>query len=168
MPRELSETHKHLMSGILEGRLYRTDPRFGKEVIMYYGARTKSIYINPAIKIKRELWIPVFYHEVGHHYWNAKNPIETFEEFQAQLFDSENYASIINAQAWDLVMRRYPVEKEELKTELEQRLFRIYSRDTKIYTEMIKNNLEAKELWDKINKADLEKQKEFQEVLFER
>lgn len=168
MPKELLETHEHLISGAVGGKLYRTDPRFKKEVIMYHGAKTKSIYINPTIKLKKELWIPIFYHEVAHHYWHTKNPVETFEEFQAQLFASENYASIVNAQAWDLVMKHCPIKKQELKTELEQRLFRIYSRDTEIYTEMTKNNLEAKELWDKINKADLEAQKKYQEILFEK
>ena len=63
-------------------------------------------------------------------------------------------------------MKHYPIRKEELKTELEQRLFKIYSRDTEIYTEMLKNNPEAKELWDKINKTDLEAHKKYQEILF--
>ena len=152
MPRELLETHEHLMSGVLGGKLYRTDPRFQQDVIMYHGARTRSIFINPTIELKKELWIPIFYHEVAHNHWHTKYLIETFEEFQAQLLASENYASIVSSQAWDLVMKHYPIRKEELKIELEQRLFKIYSRDTEIYTKMLKNNLEAKELWDKINK----------------
>lgn len=167
MPRELLETHEYLMSGALGGKLYRTDPRF-KDLIMYHGAKTKSVYINPTIKIKKELWIPVLYHEVAHNYWHTKNPVETFEEFKNQLFNSENYATIINAQAWDLVIRHYPIKKEKLKTELEQRLFEIYSRDTETYNETIKGNPEAKEFWSKIIEADIKEQKEYQKVLFEK
>ena len=135
---------------------------------MYHGAKTKSIYINPTIKIKKELWIPILYHEVAHNYWHSKNPVKTFEEFETQLFDSENYATIVNAQAWDLVMKYYPIKKEELKTELEQRLFRIYSKETEIYNEMIKGNPEAKELWNKIIEADIKEQEKYQKVLFEK
>ena len=50
MPKELLETHEHLMSGVLRGKLYRTDPRFQQDVIMYHGARTRSIFINPTIE----------------------------------------------------------------------------------------------------------------------
>jgi len=166
MPKELLETHEYLMSGALGGKLYKTDPRF-KDQIMYHGVKTKSIYINPTIKIEKELWIPVLYHEVAHNYWHTQNPVKTFEEFEGQLSDSENYATIVNAQTWDLVMRYYPIKEEELKTELEQRLFEIYSRDTNTYNEMIKGDQEAKELWSKIIEADLKKQKEYQKVLFE-
>jgi len=168
MPKELLETHEYLMSGALGGKLYRTDPKLKKEVIMYHGAKTKSVYINPTIKIKKELWIPVLYHEVAHNNWHTKNPVETFEEFKNQLFNSENYATIINAQAWDLVMKHYPIKKEELQTELEQRLFEIYSRDTETYNEIIKGNSEAKELWIKIIEADLKEQEKQQKVLFEK
>ena len=166
MPKELLETHEYLMSGALGGKLYKTDPRF-KDQIMYHGVKTKSIYINPTIKIEKELWIPVLYHEVAHNYWHTQNPVKTFEEFEGQLSDSENYATIVNAQTWDLVMKYYPIKEEELKTELEQRLFEIYSRDTNTYSEMIKGDQEAKELWSKIIEADLKKQKEYQKVLFE-
>ncbi len=167
MPKELLETHEYLMSGALEGKLYRTDPRL-KDAIMYHGAKSQSIYINPAVKLKKELWIPVFYHEVAHNYWHTKNPANTLEEFQAQLFNSENYAYTVDAQAWDLVMRHYPIKKDELKTELEQKLFKIYSNETEIYNEMIKDNPEAKELWIKIIEADIKEQEKYQEVLLEK
>jgi len=168
MPKELLEAHEYLMNGALGGMLYRTDPKLKKEVIMYHGAKTKSIFINPNIKIKKELWIPVLYHEVAHNYWHTKNPVETFEEFENQLFDSENYATIVNAQAWDLVMRYYPIKKEELKTELEQRLFKIYSDETEIYNEIIKGNPKAKEFWNKIIEADIKEQAKYQKMLFEK
>ena len=168
MPRELLETHEYLWGGALGSKLYRTDPGLKKEVIMYHGVKTKSVYINPTISIKKELWIPVLYHEVAHNYWHTKNPVETFEEFKSQLFNSENYATMINAEAWDLVMRYYPIKKEELKTELEQRLFEIYSRDTETYNEMIKGNPEAKKLWVKIIEADIKEQEKQRRVLFEK
>jgi flagellar basal body-associated protein FliL len=168
MPKELLETHEYLMSGALGGKLYRTDPKLKDSVIMYHGVKTQSVFINLNVKLKKELWIPVLYHEVAHNYWHTQNPVKTFEEFEAQLFNSENYATIINAQMWDLVMKYYPVKKEELKTELEQRLFAIYNRDTEIYNGMIKDNPEAKELWVKIIEADIREQKEYQKVLFEK
>ncbi|NCO25091.1 MAG: hypothetical protein COW72_02110, partial [Candidatus Nealsonbacteria bacterium CG18_big_fil_WC_8_21_14_2_50_37_10] len=168
MPPELLETHEYLMSGVLGEKLYRTDPRLKDNVIMYHGVKTQSVFINPNVRLKKELWIPILYHEVAHNYWHTKNPVKTFEEFRSQLFNSENYATTINAQAWDLVMKHYPVIKEELKTELEQRLFKIYSDETEIYNEMIKGNPEAKELWNKIIEADLKEQKEYQKVLFEK
>jgi hypothetical protein len=65
-------------------------------------------------------------------------------------------------------MKHYPIKKEELKTEIEQRLFKIYSQETEIYKEMIKGNLKAKELWFKIIEADLVEQKKQQELLFEK
>ena len=168
MPKELLETHEYLMSGALEGKLYRTDPRLKDNVIMYHGAKSQSIFINLTIKIKKELWIPIFYHEIAHNYWHAKNPANTFEEFEAQLFNSENYAYTINAQAWDLVIKHYPIKKEELKTELEQKLFKIYTRDTIAYNEIMEGNSETKELWIKIIEADLKEQEKYQEVLFEK
>jgi len=167
MPRELLETHEYLMSGALGSKLYRTDPKL-RDQIMYHGAKTQSVYINPDIKLKKELWIPVFYHEIAHNHWHSRNPIETFEEFEAQLFSSENYAYTVNAQAWDLVMRHYPIKPEGLKTELEQRLFKSYSNETEIYNEMIKGNLRAKELWVKIIEADIKEQEKQQKVLFEK
>lgn len=165
MPKELLETHQYLMSGALGGKLYRTNPKL-KDQIMYHGAKTQSVYINPNIKLKKELWIPIFYHEVAHNYWHNKNPVKTFEEFEAQLFNSENYAYIVNAQVWDLVMKHYPIKKEELKAEIEQRLFKIYSQETEIYNEMIKDNPKAKELWTKIIKANIKEQEKQQKVLF--
>lgn len=167
MPKEMLETHEYLMSGVLGGKLYRADPKL-KDLIMYHGAKTQAVYINPTIELKNELWIPIFYHEVAHNYWHTKHPVETFEEFEAQLFNSENYAYTVNSQAWDLVMRHYPIKKDELKTELEQRLFKIYSNETEVYNEMIKGNPEAKELWNKIIKTDITEQKKQQKLLFEK
>jgi hypothetical protein len=144
MPKELLEVHEYLISGALGGKLYRVDAKL-KDQIMYHGAKTQSVYINPDITLKQELWIPVFYHEVAHNYWHSKNPVKNLEEFKTQLFDSENYAYTVDAQSWDLVTRYYPIKPEELKTELEQRLFKSYSNDTKIYAEMIKGSSEAKD-----------------------
>ncbi len=166
MPKELLETHEYLMSGALGGKLYRTDPRLKDNVVMYHGATSQSVYINPTVELKKELWTPIFYHEVAHNYWHAKDQVKTFEEFQTQLFDSENYAYTVNAQAWELVMKYYPIKKEELKTELEQRLFKLYNNETEIYNEMMKENLEAKGLWTKIIEADIKEQKKQQKVLF--
>jgi len=167
MPKELLETHEYLMSGALGDKLYRINPKL-KDLIMYHGAKTQAVYINPTIKLKRELWIPIFYHEVAHNYLHTKNPVKTFDEFEARLFTSENYAYVVDSQAWDLVMRYYPIKKDELKTELEQKLFKIYSNETEVYNEMIKSNPEAKELWNKIIEIDITEQKKQQKLLFEK
>ncbi len=167
MPKELLETHEYLMSGALRDKLYKTDPKL-KDIIMYHGAKTHAVYINPNVKLKKELWIPVFYHETAHNYWHTNNPVETFEEFKGQLFKSENYAYTVSAEAWDLVMKHYSVKKEELETELEQRLFKKYSNETDIYNEMKKGNSKAKELWTKIIKEDIKEQEKKQKVLFEK
>lgn len=168
MPGELLEVHQFLVSQIQKGefKLYQTDPRLPDQV-MYHGAKTNSIYINPSIKLKKELWIPIFYHEVAHNYWHSKNPVKTFEEFQEQLFDSEVHSYTVDAQAWNLVMRYYPIKREALKTELEQRLFKIYSNEAEIYNKMIKGNSEATELWSTIIEADIKEQKKYQQLLFE-
>lgn len=168
MPRELLETHEYLMSGALGGKLYGANPKLRDNVVMYHGATSQSVYINPTVELKKELWIPIFYHEVAHNYWHTKNTGKTLEELQVQLFNSENYAYTVNAQAWDLVMKHYPIKKEELKTELEQRLFMSYSNETEIYNEMIKGNPEAKEVWYKIIEADIKEQEKQQKVLLEK
>lgn len=167
MPKELLETHEYLISGALGGGLYRADPKL-KDQIMYHGAKSQSVYINPDIEMRKELWIPIFYHEVAHNYWHSKNPVETFKEFEAQLYNSENYAYSVNAQAWVLVMRHYPVKKEELETEREQQLFKSYDGEAGVYIEMTKGNPEAKGVWNKIIEADIKEQKKQQKVLFEK
>lgn len=63
------------------------------------------------------------------------------------------------------------LEDEELKTELEQRLFRRYRND-KIYNKITKGNSKAKELWNKVIKVDIKiveikEQEEHRQVLFE-
>ena len=126
MPRELLETHEYLMSGALGGKLYRADPKL-KDIIMFHGAKTQAVYINPALKLKKELWIPIFYHEVAHNCWHSKNPVITFEEFETQLFNSENYAYSVQSQAFVLAWRHYPINREELKTEFERKLFDNYN-----------------------------------------
>ena len=167
MPKELLETHEYLMSGALGGKLHRTNPKL-KDQIMYHGAKTKSIYINPDIKMKKELWIPVLYHEVAHNYWHTQNPVETLEEFEAQLFNSENYAYSVQSQAFILIWRHYLINREELKIEFEQKLFDSYNGEAGVYFEMIKDNPEAEEVWRKIIEVNLKEQKKQQKVLFEK
>ena len=43
----------------------------------------------------------------------------------------------------------------------------MYSNETEIYNEMIKGNLKAKELWDKIIEVDIKEQEKYRKVLFE-
>ena len=165
MPKELLETHEYLMSGGLGEKIYRADSRL-KDIIMYHGVKTQSVYINSTLKLKKELWIPVFYHEVAHNYWHTKHPVETFEEFETQLFNSENYAYTVQSQAFILMMKHYPIDQKELKTEIEQKLFDSYNGEAGVYFEMIKGNPEAKEVWYKIIEADIKEQSKQQKLLF--
>ena len=166
LPKELSEVHQYLAGQIRNKalKLVVADPKL-KDLVMYHGAKTGSVYVNTSIKLIPELWIPVLYHEVAHNYWRTKHPATTFEEFEKSLFDSENYAYTINAQAWDIVRNNFPVGKDELKNELETRLYNLYSQETEIYNETIKSNSEAKELWNKIIEEDIKVQKEQQSKL---
>ena len=167
MPKELLDVHEYLMSGALGNKLYKSDSEL-KGIIMYHDAKSQSVYINPDIKLNKELWIPIFYHEVAHNYWHSKNPVNTSEEFQSQLFNSENYAYTVNAQAWDLVMKHYPVKEGDLKTELKQRLFKNYTQETDIYNWMMNNEPDAKEMWNKIIEADIKEQEKQQKLLIEK
>ncbi|MFH1824404.1 MAG: hypothetical protein ABH873_04165 [Candidatus Firestonebacteria bacterium] len=167
-PKELKEVHDFFVKQNQEGKfkLYQISQELEGKTIMYHGVKTKGIYVDPSVNLKTELWIPIFYHEVAHNYWHSQNPVQTFEEFQAQLFDSENYAYMIEAQAWNLVMKYYPIEEGLLKTEIEQRLFRIYTQDTEVYNAMMKDSPGASELWNKIIEEDIKYQKEYQGLLF--
>jgi hypothetical protein len=167
-PKELREVHDFLIKQNQEGefKLYQISPKLKGKVLMYHGVKTKGIYVDPSASLRPELWIPIFYHEVAHNYWHTQNPVKTFGEFQAQLFDSENYAYTVEAQAWNLIMKHYPIEEGDLKTELEQRLFKIYTRDTETYNAMAKGSPEASELWNKIIEEDIKYQKEYQGLLF--
>jgi hypothetical protein len=166
-PKELREVHDFLVKQNREGKfkLYQISPKLKGKVLMYHGMKTKGIYIDPSVNLKTELWIPIFYHEVAHNYWHSQNPVKTFEEFQAQLFDSENYAYTVEAQAWNLVMKHYPIKEGDLKTELEQRLFKIYTRDAETYNAMVQGVSEASELWNKIIKEDIKYQEEYQKIV---
>ena len=168
MPKELREVHDFLVKQNQEGKfkLYQISPGLKGKTLMYHGVKTKGIYIDPSVSLKPELWIPIFYHEVSHNYWHTQNSAKTFEEFQAQLFDSENYAYTVEAQVWNLVMKYYPIKERGLKTELEQRLFKIYTRDTETYNAMAGGNPEASELWNTIIKEDIRYQEEYQRLLF--
>ena len=166
-PKELREVHDFLVKQNQEGefKLYQISPKLKGKVLMYHGVKTKGIFVDASVILKPELWIPIFYHEVAHNYWHSQNPVKTFEEFQTQLFDSENYAYTVEAQAWNLVMKHYPIEEGGLRTELEQRLLKIYTRDTEIYNAMAKGNPDARELWNKIIAEDIKYQKEYQGLL---
>jgi hypothetical protein len=167
-PKELREVHDFLIKQNQEGefKLYQISPKLKGKALMYHGVKIKGIYIDSSVSLKPELWIPIFYHEVAHNYWHTQNPVKTFEEFQAQLFDSENYAYTVEAQAWNLVMKHYPIGEGDLKTELEQRLFKIYTQDAETYNAMVRGVSEANELWNKIIEEDIKYQKEYQGLLF--
>jgi len=161
LPKELLEVHQYLVNQIQNKKLNLVvaDSKL-KDLVMYHGVKTGSIYVNTSVKFKPELWIPVFYHESAHNYWRTRNPATTLEEFEESLFGSENYAYTVSAQAWNIVINNFPVQKDESKTELEQRFFKLYSDEAEVYNEMIKNNPEAEELWERIIEENIKFQKE--------
>ena len=158
MPKELLDVHEYLMSGALGNKIYKIDPKFAGTV-MYHDAKTQSIFINTDIELPKELWIPVFYHEVAHIYWHTKHPAETEDQFQSQLFDSENYAYTVNAEAWDLVMKHYPVKETDLKNQLSKQLFKNYSQESDLYNAMVSGDQTAVLYWNKIIEAGIKQQK---------
>jgi hypothetical protein len=169
MPTELSEVHRFLVERGQrnEIKFYQIPPQI-KDLIMVHGAKHQVLYVDPKVRLKPEIWVPLLYHEVAHLYWHTKHPVKTFGEFQALLFDSENYAYSVNCQAWDLVMKHYPIKNEDLKSEIEQRLFKLYSQEAEVYNEMINSNSKVKELWNKIIEEDIKAQKDYQKLLFEK
>jgi hypothetical protein len=169
MPKELLEVHQFLVEKGQrnEIKFYQIPPQI-KDLIMVHGAKHQVLYVDPKVRLKPEIWVPLLYHEVAHLYWHTKHPVRTFEEFQALLFDSENYAYSVDCQAWDLVTKHYPINNEDLKSEVEQRLFKLYTQEAKVYNEMIHGNSKAKELWNKIIEEDIKTQKDYQKLLFEK
>ncbi len=152
MSKELLEIHCHLLmnngGNLKRGKLYDVCPRFKDFLIdhgIYYGLDCGNPVlnsINPSKrifkKIKKELWIPIFYHEVAHDYWKWQNVVSP----SIISGKEERYACMIGAEAWDLVRKHYQIKKEELKTELEQGLFEKYSRDLNAYNKYNKMNSE--------------------------
>jgi len=161
MPAELLDVHNYLAQQISTGKftLHKAGPEY-KDIVMYHDAKSQSIFINTKAELQTELWIPIFYHEVAHNYWHTKHPVATEEEFKAQLLDSENYAYKINAEAWDLVIKNYPVEDKNLN-ELEKKLFKNYNQETDLYNAMEAGDTTAIFYWNKIIEADLQEQKKY-------
>lgn len=163
MPKELLETHNYLTEKISKRslNLNKVSPKL-QNLIVYHGARTQTIYINPEKKLSNEIWIPIFYHEVAHNYWNSINPTETFEQFKDHLFDSEVYAYTISSQAWIFVKEHFSVSREDLNKE-EQRLGDGYERESIAYLENVNGNSKR---WLNIIEENLKLQKVYQEKIF--
>ena len=168
MPKELLEVHQFLIDKGQKNEIkFAQIPPKLKDFILVHGAKNQVLYVDPASRLKPHIWIPLLYHEAGHLYWHSQYPVETLEEFQGQLYASEEHSYTVDAQAWNIVQQYFPVRKEEL-TEREQKLFELYSDETEIYNEIIKGNPEAKELWVKIIEADIKEQEKYQELLLKK
>lgn len=166
MPQELLEVHEFLVKQIQtnEFKLYQIPPELKGKLIMYHGVKTKGIYVDPSIDLRAEIWIPIFYHEAGHLYWHSQYPVETFEEFQEQLYASEGHSYIVGAQAWNVIKEHFPAIKENLNSQ-ELKLFTLYEKETKLYNKMIEGDLTAKTDWNKIIEENIRVQREQQEFL---
>lgn len=166
MPQDLLEVHEFLVKLNQEGKfkLYQIHPELKGQLVMYHGVKNKGIYVDPSLDVRTALWIPIFYHEAGHLYWHSKNPVETFEEFQQQLFDSEEHSYIVQSQAWNIVKDNFSVGEKDSNS-LELKLFKNYERDASFYNRMVEGDLKAIDGWYEIIKEDIKVQKEQQELL---
>jgi len=167
MSQELLEVHEFSVKQIQENKLklYQIHTKLeGQQLVMYHGVKSKGIYVDPSINLRAEIWIPIFYHEAGHLYWHSQYPVENFEEFQKQLYASEEHSYAVDAQAWSMVKKHFPVEKEKLNQD-ELGLFNIYEEETSLYNGMIEGDSEAKAKWSAVIEEDIRLQKEQQELL---
>jgi len=165
MPTELLEVHQFLINQIKgkEFKLYQIRPELKGKLIMYHGVKSKGIFVDPSVNLRTEMWIPIFYHEAGHLYWHSKYPVETFEEFQKQLYASEEHSHIVEAQAWNIVKEYFPVKEGVNQQEL--KLFNIYERETLLYNKMIKGDSGAEIEWKKVIEDNIKVQEQQQEFL---
>lgn len=165
MPEELSAVHQYLVEQVQKDELkFARIPPELEDFIMIHGAKHKVLYIDPSVRLKPKIWIPLLYHEAGHLYWHREHPVTTFEEFQEQLFESEIHSYTVDAQAWNIVKEYFPVSKAELNFQ-ELKLFNIYERETSLFNKMIEGDSEAKAKWNGIIEEDIKIQKEQQELL---
>jgi len=168
MPKELLEVHQFLMEKGQKNEIKFTQiPSELKDFILFHGAKNQILYVDPTVRLKPQIWIPLLYHEAGHLYWHSKYPVETLEEFQRQLSASEEHSYTVDAQAWNVVKKHFPIIKENLNSQ-ELKLFNLYERETSLYNKMIEGDPKAKTEWVKIIEADLKEQEKYQEALLEK
>ena len=168
MPKELLEVHQFLMEKGQKNEIKSTQiPSELKDFILFHGAKNQILYVDPTVRLKPQIWIPLLYHEAGHLYWHSKYPVETLEEFQRQLSASEEHSYTVDAQAWNVVKKHFPIIKENLNSQ-ELKLFNLYERETSLYNKMIEGDPKAKTEWVKIIEADLKEQEKYQEALLEK
>jgi len=168
MPKELLEVHQFLIDKGQKNEIkFAQIPPELKDFILFHGAKNQILYVDPTVRLKPQIWIPLLYHEVGHLYWHSKYPVETIEEFQKQLFESEKHSYIVDAQAWNIVKKYSPIAKENLNPQ-ELKLFNLYEKETMIYNKMIEGDTDAKTEWLKIIETDIKEQEKQQKILFEK
>lgn len=166
MPKELLEVHQFLIEKGQKNEIKFTQiPSELKDFILFHGAKNQILYADPTSRLKPQIWIPLLYHEAGHLYWHSKYPVETLEEFQGQLYASEEHSYIVDAQAWNMVKKHFPVMEENL-TSQELKLFNLYEKETSLYNKMIEGNAAAKAKWNEIIEADIKEQEKQQKILF--
>lgn len=165
IPKELLEVHQFLIDKGQKNEIkFAQIPPELKDFILFHGAKNQILYVDPAARLKPQIWIPLFYHEAGHLYWHSKYPVETLEEFQGQLYASEEHSYTVDAQAWNVVKEHFPIIKENLNSQ-ELKLFNLYERETSLYNKIIEGDADAKAKWDEIIEEDIRVQKEQQRLL---
>jgi len=168
MPKELLEIHQFLIDKGQKNEIkFAQIPSDLKDFILFHGAKNQILYVDPTARLKPQIWIPLLYHEAGHLYWHSKYPVETLEEFQGQLYASEEHSYAVDAQAWNMVKEYFPIIEENL-TSQELKLFNLYERETILYNKMVEGDPEAKTEWLKIIEADIKEEEKQQKILFEK
>jgi len=168
MPKELLEVHQFLIDKGQKNEIkFAQIPPKLKDFILFHGAKNQILYVDPTSRLKPQIWIPLLYHETGHLYWHSKYPVETPEEFQGQLYASEEHSYTVDAQSWNMVKEHFPIMEENL-TSQELKLFNLYERETSLYNKMIEGDFKAKTEWDKIIEADLKEQEKYQKALLKK
>ena len=168
MPKELLKVHQFLIDKGQKNEIkFAQIPLELKDFILFHGAKNQILYVDPTSRLKPQIWIPLLYHETGHLYWHSKYPVETPEEFQGQLYASEEHSYTVDAQSWNMVKEHFPIMEENL-TSQELKLFNLYERETSLYNKMIEGDFKAKTEWDKIIEADLKEQEKYQKALLKK
>jgi len=168
IPSGLLEVHNYVLEELKKGQIpvgditeivpeAKTDP---EKYPAQYDMVNDVLYINPYLNIKSEIWLPILYHELTHKWErNTQYKDTPKEHWQDSILELESTAYTTTAQAWSLVQRYYPIDKDKLTPE-EQTLVQSFETISKFYNDLQATiekenlNLQTQEEWDKLQNTD--------------
>ena len=168
IPSGLLEVHNYVLEELKKGQIpvgditeivpeAKTNP---EDYPAQYEMVSDILYINPYLNIKSEIWLPILYHELTHKWErNTQYKDTPKEHWQNSILELESTAYATTAQAWSLVQRYYPVNKDNLTPE-EQTFVQSFETISKYYndlqTTIEKDNIDlnTQEGWDKLESTD--------------